>query len=297
MKVPERQSPHEAGFGNELGGGVPNENSLLARWNLLGAATRDPRLSRGDLAVLHSIAGRIGDDGTAWPGFGRLATDTGLHRSTVERCIDRLEESAYITRESGGIGKSNRYRLTSRTDATGTSSDYATTTSSADATGCSDATSRTDATGVVASTRLGVVAPTRPELDPLNLSKELVQIELSPALEKHLPDDRFQEFWKAYPRKDAKAAAEKVWKRKKLVRIADQVITDVLARIADPGQWTEVKFTPYATTYLNQERWKDEWSPAKQAGAGAIERDQRSDAEIERANEEQLARFGLGGQA
>ncbi|MBE2211195.1 MAG: helix-turn-helix domain-containing protein [Xanthomonadaceae bacterium] len=295
MKPPDGRSPHLAGSGNSFGGEVPGENSLLARWNLLGAATRDPRLSRGDLAVLHSIAGRIGDDGTAWPGFGRLAADTGLHRSTVERCIDRLEESGYLTRESGGIGKSNRYRLTSRTDATGTSSTDATTTSSAGATGCSDATSRTDATGVVAPTRLGVVAPMRPELDPLNLSNELVQIDLSSDPEKSPFDDRFLEFWKAYPRKDAKQAAEKVWKRKKLSKVAGKIIADVLARVADAGQWTEIKFTPYATTYLNQERWNDEWSPAKQAGA--IERDPRSEAELEQANDAEMARFGLGGRA
>lgn len=94
MTIHDEQGPHVAGLGNELGGGVPGKNSLLAHWNLLGAATRDARLYRGDLAVLHSIARRVGGDGTAWPGFGRLATDTGLHRSTVERSIDRLEASA-----------------------------------------------------------------------------------------------------------------------------------------------------------------------------------------------------------
>lgn len=293
MTIPDERSPHVAGSGSQLGGGTSDENSLLARWNLLGAATRDSRLSRGDLAVLHSIAGRIGDDGTAWPGFGRLATDTGLHRSTVERSIDRLEASGYLMRESGGIGRSNRYRLTSSADATGTSRIDATTTSSADATGCRDATSRTDATGVVASTRLGVVAPTRPELDPLNSSKELIQVELSTDPTPKAPEDRFLDFWKIYPRKDAKQAAEKSWKRQKLDRQADKIMEDVLARTADAGQWTEPKFIPYATTYLNQQRWKDEWTPTKSQAVGTIERDARSDEEIERANAEQLAKFGL----
>lgn len=293
---PDERGPHKAGPGSRLGGETSGEVSLLARWNLLGAATRDSRLSRGDLAVLHSIAGRIGDDGTAWPGFGRLATDTGLHRSTVERSIDRLEAAGYLARESGGIGRSNRYRLTRSVDATGTSSADATGTGSTEATGSSGATSSTDATGVVAPTRLGVVAPTRPELEPLNSSREPVQVELSVPGSKAASGDLFQNFWKAYPRKEAKAAADKVWKRRKLDRIADQIIADVVARVADPGQWRDVKFIPLPTTYLNQRRWEDEWKPAgqRQQLVGAIERDHRSAEDLERANAAELARLGIG---
>jgi len=107
------------------------------------------------------------------------------------------------------------------------------------------------------------------------------------------PGDRFSEFWKIYPRKDAKQAAEKSWKRQQLDPQADRILQDVAARIADPGHWRDPKFIPHASTYLNQTRWKDEWQRANSKSVGAIERDARTDEEIERANAEQLARFGL----
>lgn len=300
MQPGEERSPRKAGSGNRLGGNVPTQHSLLDLWNLVGAATRDARLSRGDLAVLHSIASRLGEDGTAWPGFGRLASDTKLHRSTVERSIDRLEGCGYLLRESGGIGRSNRYWLTSRVDATGTSSGNATTPSSADATGTSSAdatgcaaTSSVDATGVVAPTRLGVVAPTRPELYPLNQSTELVQEDISPEPVQP-PADRFSEFWSIYPRREAKASAVKSWRKHKLDREAERIIEDVRKRIADPGQWNDPKFTPLPASYLNGRRWEDEWQPQRKQHAGQLERDARPDDEIHESNEAELARFGMG---
>lgn len=294
MNLRERRSPHEAGSVSKLGGDASGNHSLLARWNLLGAATRDPRLSRGDVAVLHSIAGRIGDDGTAWPGFGRLASDTGLHRSTVARSITRLDEIGYLDRESGGQGKSNRYRLGSRVDAPSTHSADATTTSGVAATSSGDATSRADATGLVAPTRLGVVAPMRPELDPLNSSKEPVQTLRARKPKSDSTADRFSEFCEVYPRREAKPAAEKSWRRQKLDAVADAIIADVQARVADAGQWkgVERRYVPLPATYLNGRRWEDDWAPTVAAEKGRLLRDSRSDGEIAAANEAALARFG-----
>lgn len=138
---------------------------LLSLWKQLGRATRDARLSRGDIVVLYSIANRLNDSNVAWPGFERLAADTGIHRSTVVRSVERLENSGYLLRESGGIGKANRYRLLG----------------SAEATGSTDATGSADATEGVAPTRLGGVAPTLPESASLNLPIESAQ-------EKQLPE-------------------------------------------------------------------------------------------------------------
>lgn len=120
----------------------------------------------------------------------------------------------------------------------------------------------------------------------LDLSKDLALKDLSSG-------NRFSEFWKIYPRKDAKQAAEKSWRRQKLDHQADRILADVQARIADPGQWVDPKFIPHGSTYLNQARWNDAWTPAAAKSVGAIERDARTDEEIERANKEQLAKFGL----
>lgn len=71
-------------------------------------------------------------------------------------------------------------------------------------------------------------------------------------------DSRFDEFWQAWPaqRKRDKKKARDVWKRKKLDRLADTIITDVRNRQAKDNQWLR-GFVPMPTTYLNGERWED----------------------------------------
>lgn len=71
---------------------------------------------------------------------------------------------------------------------------------------------------------------------------------------------RFDGFWAAYPLKDGKKKAREVWQRKKLDRLADRIIADVVKRKAEHGQWLE-GYVPLATTYLNGERWQDEIRP------------------------------------
>jgi len=74
---------------------------------------------------------------------------------------------------------------------------------------------------------------------------------------------RFSEFYAIYPRHEAKPAAEKAWKRHSLDKLADTIIADVQARIADASQWkqAEKRFVPLPATYLNGRRWEDDWKP------------------------------------
>jgi hypothetical protein len=85
--------------------------TLLSRWNLLGRAARDAHLSRSDLAVLHAIADRIGDTGTAWPSVRRIADDARVDPRTVTRSINRLCDCGYLLRQSGSFTTANVYRL------------------------------------------------------------------------------------------------------------------------------------------------------------------------------------------
>lgn len=73
-------------------------------------------------------------------------------------------------------------------------------------------------------------------------------------------DFGFEEFWRAYPRKDAKAVALKAW-----VKLApnDELRAQVIAHVASRAQtkdWTkdDGKFVPHAATFINQRRWEDE---------------------------------------
>ncbi len=74
------------------------------------------------------------------------------------------------------------------------------------------------------------------------------------------PDDRFDEFWRAYPRKTAKVDAQKKWKKlSPSSELVETIILDVQAR-EKSEQWTKENgdFIPYPSTYIHQKRWMDE---------------------------------------
>lgn len=55
------------------------------------------------------------DDDTAWPSLSTIGKKTGLSRSTIIECLDKLESENLITRDKGGPkGRTTtRYRLRS----------------------------------------------------------------------------------------------------------------------------------------------------------------------------------------
>lgn len=75
----------------------------------------------------------------------------------------------------------------------------------------------------------------------------------------------FDEFWKLYPRKVAKAPAQKAWKaRVRTETLARQVITALRRHIA-AHQWHDkarLQYVPHAASWLNAERWNDELETA-----------------------------------
>jgi phage replication O-like protein O len=72
----------------------------------------------------------------------------------------------------------------------------------------------------------------------------------------------FEKFWRLYPKKLAKGAAEKAFKK---LNPDDQLMKTIISAIEKAkrsDQWTEGngKFIPYPATWLNQTRWEDEYS-------------------------------------
>jgi len=67
----------------------------------------------------------------------------------------------------------------------------------------------------------------------------------------------FDSFWLAYPKKVGKKKTRAIWKRRKLDRIAEQIISDVENRIHADQKWID-GYIPNPTTYLNGDRWEDE---------------------------------------
>lgn len=70
--------------------------------------------------------------------------------------------------------------------------------------------------------------------------------------------DHFNKFWNDYPKKVAKANAEKSFKK---LKINDESLTKMLSALAiqkQSKQWQDKQYIPHASTWLNQRRWEDE---------------------------------------
>ncbi len=74
---------------------------------------------------------------------------------------------------------------------------------------------------------------------------------------------QFEEFWKLYPRKVAKANAKKSWLRLVKTDSQAQVVTKALRTQIAAQDWLskDIQFIPHAATWLNQQRWEDEVEP------------------------------------
>lgn len=95
-------------------------------------------------------------------------------------------------------------------------------------------------------------------------------------------DDRFENFWSAYPKKTGKEAARKSWS--KVPKPADtlQAILKALVWQRESEQWNKEggQFIPNPATYLNQQRWLDE--PPAQVANGLSRFGRQSAAAAER---------------
>lgn len=78
---------------------------------------------------------------------------------------------------------------------------------------------------------------------------------------------RFDEFWSAYPVKKGKEDALKKWKARNLDSIADRILADVKARLANDRQWKE-GYIPHGSTYVNGSGWEDEIESGRKEANG-----------------------------
>lgn len=109
----------------------------------------------------------------------------------------------------------------------------------------------------------------RKRLSVLKAEKKRTTVEESTGYKKNPPapqggvtgaETRFEEFWKAYPRKMAKSAAKRAWVR---LRVSDDLLKSMLSAIAQQKrseQWSKNggQFIPLPATWLNGGRWQDD---------------------------------------
>jgi len=85
-------------------------------------------------------------------------------------------------------------------------------------------------------------------------------------------DESFLQFWKAYPKKRGRGAAEAAWKKAKGKPPVQEIIAALTAQ-AQSWDWRKDggQFVPNPATWINQRRWEDEAGPtrAPEAKTGA----------------------------
>jgi phage replication O-like protein O len=84
-------------------------------------------------------------------------------------------------------------------------------------------------------------------------------------LSREKAEECFARFWKEYPKKLAKVAAEKAFRK---LKPDEGLLTKILEAIEvakRSDQWTrdEGQYVPFAATWLNQRRWEDEYTEGK----------------------------------
>lgn len=72
----------------------------------------------------------------------------------------------------------------------------------------------------------------------------------------------FDDFWNLWPRKEGKANAVKAY-QKALKKIPEMELLEKVGLYVNSPSRPEVKFVPHAATWLNGERWQDDYTPAK----------------------------------
>lgn len=68
--------------------------------------------------------------------------------------------------------------------------------------------------------------------------------------------NRFDEFWQIYPRKMGKHQARIAFGR--LRDVEQQEVIERMPAFVEYYSNKQMKFVPYASTFLNQHRWEDE---------------------------------------
>ena len=104
-------------------------------------------------------------------------------------------------------------------------------------------------------------------------NKQVEERKTTPAQTREsLSDERFDLFWQAYPKKQNKGGAKKAWSRIKPTAELFEKIMAALELAKKSEQWRKDKgqFIPYPATWLNGERWEDDYSSISPASPPSL---------------------------
>ena len=196
-------------------------------------AMKHKGLSPATKIVLYWIADHHnGETGNCFPSINRLASVCEMSRRSVESHVSRLEDQGLIEvtrrfRPEGGK-TSNSYKLLLRS-----SQDF-----------------QTDAQNL----RMGSAKSAHGDTQNLRMNNLGTN---NLGIEKNILIEKFNDFYKSYPRKTAKGLARKAWCSAINKAEPDDIISKA-SLFASSVDGKDKKFIPHPATWLNQERWDDE---------------------------------------
>jgi hypothetical protein len=106
---------------------------------------------------------------------------------------------------------------------------------------------------------------------------------------KNIQEQRFEHFWKTYPKKRSKGQAEKAWNKIKPNEQLHNRIMQSLERAKTSADWIKEngQFIPYPATWLNAKGWEDEYKEA-QINEREAKRDRRRASRTDNRDWEKL---------
>ena len=260
------------------------------------------RLQRPAIIVYLRLASRANHAGQAWPSIASLAADTGTPRRTVQRALTELQTAGLVTVTTGrGCRQTNTYTIAPPmalfTDANGATDGARIAPPMAlftDPNGATDGVRIappmalfTDPNGATHGARIappmarnsathGALNSATHGARNENHKNEIKERNTKNETQARKTPSRFEEFWKAYPRKVAKAGAAKAYSQA-IKKASEDELIRAAVEFAQSDKGRAGRYTPHPATWLNEERWKDDratWNDGRTNGrritAGAV---------------------------
>ena len=290
MTVPDERGPHMAGPGSQLGGETSDDDSaaegmrkrpFIAKWRSAVLNSQEPASVKLTLLALAEFANALGRK--CYPGTDALARLASQNEKTCRRSLDTAADR-WFTRTpvkfKGRDWRGYSYALQlpqAANTVPATGREVADTTPAPQTTSCghSDAELRTfqlRAAGTV-SDELDKATSKSNQKERARAKKTIV------TLPTWLPADAWQD-WKDYRGNSFSSRAQ---------ALAISKLTSLRGEGHDPRKLIDLAIeSGWSSVYPRDQ------TLANGKTVGTIDRDQRTEDEIARANEEQLARFGLG---
>ena len=187
--------------------------------------------------VLLGIANHLGDQG-AWPAISTLARYANASERSVKRDIQELIELGELRVELQNAPTQNQYKTNLYWITIGSG-----VTESAS--GVTTQVSRGDSSGKSGVTPVGT--------QNINITIKEPSIETS--------KNDFDEFWSLYPKKVAKADAQKAWKKAITRKSPDELLK--LTKLYAEGKLPDMTYIPYPASWLNKELYESVEVPEK----------------------------------